>query len=50
MTSIYNGSGTMTNRKKSKKIRLSLIIQERKELIMDCLKIWVTLRATMRIT
>lgn len=35
---------------KVQKFRLSLIIQERKEFIMDCLKIWVTLRVTIRIT
>lgn len=40
----------MTNEEKIKKFRLSLIIQERKDFITDCLKIWVTLRATMRIT
>lgn len=42
--------GSMTNEEKIKKFRLSLIIQERKEFIMDCLKIWVTLRVTIRIT
>lgn len=32
----------MTNKEKIKKFRLSLIIQEEKELIIVCLKIWVT--------
>ena len=40
----------MTNKEKIKKFRLSLIIQEEKELIIVCLKIWVTLRVTTRIT
>ena len=38
----------MTN--KEKKFRLSLIIQKEKELIIVCLKIWVTLGVTTRIT
>ena len=34
----------MTNKEKAQ------MIQEEKELIIVCLKIWVTLRVTMRIT
>lgn len=40
----------MTNKEKIKKIQAVIDHPGRKKLIIVCLKIWVTLRVTMRIT